>query len=174
MPTEVDGPHIQGDVLEVLDHDWDLMVAHPPCTYLSRAGARWWGKGGREWKGVEAALFVRALWDAPIERVAIENPIGQLNLLWRYPDQTIEPWHFGDPYTKQTCLWLRGLPGLMATMVMPTNERWVKSNVGLGKRLGQAWHPGHAKTAADASRTFPGIAAAMADQWGALERVHPT
>jgi hypothetical protein len=168
LPTERPGPHIQGDVLGVLGDGWDVMVAHPPCTYLSRAGARWWK--GREHLATDAAAFVLALWNAPIPRVAIENPIGMLNRLWRYPDQTIEPWHFGDPYTKRTCLWLRGLPPLLATSLQHGATPWLPSNTS-GFRRGQRSGRGHVSGGKDASRTFPGIAAAMADQWGGvLER----
>lgn len=94
QPTEIPGNHIQGDVCELLHDGWDLMVAHPPCTYLSRAGARWWNVDGRRELMQEAASFVRTLYDAPIPHVAIENPIGALNTLWRYPDQTIQPYQF--------------------------------------------------------------------------------
>lgn len=173
LPTESPGPHYQGDVRDVLGAGWDLMVAHPPCTYLSRAGARWWKRPGRQELAEEAAAFVRLLYDSPIPRVAIENPIGMLNRLWRYPDQTIEPFMFGEPYTKRTCLWLRSLPPLLSTEIVAERVAWLPSNVGAGKRRGQRSQPGIAKTARDASRTFAGIAAAMADQWGqlAIERV---
>ena len=107
LPSEREGPHLQCDVLTVLADGWDLMIAHPPCTYLSRAGARWWKMPGRDLLAAEAAEFVFALHDAPIEHIAIENPIGQLNRRWRYPDQTIQPWQFGHPYSKSTCLWLK-------------------------------------------------------------------
>lgn len=179
LPTESDPRwHIQGDVRNLLDTrfgpddpgQWDLMIAHPPCTYLSRAGARWWGEPVRESKAAQAVAFVRMLWAAPIPRVAIENPIGKLNRMWRYPDQVIQPSYFGEPFTKATCLWLRGLPPLMATGVRADAEPFLPSNVGAGRRKGQRSHPGHVHTARDASRTFPGIAAAMADQWGALAK----
>lgn len=159
--------HWVDDVRNVVNDGWDLMVAHPPCTYLSRAGARWWKRPGRQDLALEAAAFVRELYDAPIPRVAIENPIGMLNRLWRYPDQTIEPWQFGEPYTKRTCLWLRGLPPLLSTDIVAERRAWLPSNVGAGRRAGQRSQPGIAHTARDASRTFPGIAAAMAEQWGA-------
>lgn len=159
--------HIQGDVLDVLDDDWDIGIFHPPCTYLSRAGARWWGNGQREWAALEAAAFVRALWDAPIDRVAIENPIGMLWQVWRKPDQTIEPWMFGDPFTKRTCLWLRGLPPLIATGIESSTSPWLPSNTS-GFRRGQRSQAGQVHGGRDASRTFAGIADAMADQWGAL------
>jgi hypothetical protein len=168
--TERPGPHYRGDVRDVLADGFDLMVAHPPCTYLSRAGARWWSKPGRQEKAEAAAEFVQDLWRSPIPRVAIENPVGMLNRLWRYPDQTIEPWMFDEPYSKRTCLWLRGLPPLMATVITEERRAWLPSNVGAGKRRGQKSQPGIARTAKDASRTFRGIAAAMADQWG-RERV---
>jgi site-specific DNA-cytosine methylase len=158
---------LAGDVRDVLDGGWDLMVAHPPCTYLSRAGARWWKSPGRDELAAEAAAFVALLWNAPIERIAIENPIGQLNTRWRYPDQTIQPWWFGDPWTKATCLWLKNLPPLIATCVTAERTPFLPSNVGKGKREGQKWSRGVAHTAKDASRTFPGIARAMAEQWSA-------
>lgn len=168
LPSERPGPHYQGDVRDVLGDGWDLMIAHPPCTYLSRAGARWWGNPARLQKAVEAHAFVRALYDAEIPHVAIENPIGLLNRFWRYPDQTIQPWMFGEPYTKATCLWLKNLPPLLSSIIETKRVAWVKSNVGAGRRKGQRWQPGVAKNAKDASRTFPGIAAAMAAQWGGL------
>lgn len=166
LPTERPGSHYQGDVRDILADGFDLMVAHPPCTYLSRAGARYWK--GREHLAQAAAEFVLELWNAPIPRVAIENPIGQLNKLWRYPDQVIEPYYFGDPYRKRTCLWLRGLPPLMATLVMTKPEHWLPSNTGEGRRKGERWSRGRVHSAKDASRTFPGVARAMAEQWGLL------
>lgn len=166
QPTERPGAHLQGDVLAHLGDGWDLMVAHPPCTYLSRAGARWWKVPGRDELAAKAAEFVFALRDAPIERIAIENPIGQLNRRWRYPDQTIQPWQFGDPYTKATCLWLKNLPPLLETLVCTERTPWMPSNTGWNRRKGQKSHPGTVSSARDGSRTFPGVAAAMAAQWG--------
>ncbi len=171
LPSERPGPHLQCDVRDVLGDGWELAVFHPPCTYLSRAGARWWGDPQREAKAREALAFVQTLWAAPIPRVAIENPIGRLHRWWRPPDQTIEPWQFGEPYSKRTCLWLRGVPPLMATVVMPEHEPLLPSNVGWGRRKGQRSHPGHTHSAKEASRTFPGVAAAMAEQWGSLESI---
>lgn len=168
LPCEGDARwHIQGDALEAAySGGWDLMVAHPPCTYLSRAGARWWKDPARQALADEAASFVFALRDAPIERIAIENPIGQLNRRWRYPDQTIQPYEHGHPFSKATCLWLKNLPPLIATDMRSDYEPFLPSNVGKGKRNGQKWSAGHARNWKDAARTFPGIAAAMADQWG--------
>lgn len=173
LPSERPGPHYREDVRTVLtprswESPWDLLIAHPPCTYLSRAGARWWKQPGRHEKALEAAAFVRELYDAPIPLIAIENPIGMLNRLWRYPDQTVQPWMFGDPYSKATCLWLKGLPPLLSTQITEERRAWLPSNVGAGKRAGQRSQPGIAHSAKDASRTFPGIAAAMAEQWGVL------
>lgn len=167
LPSERPGPHYQGDVRDVLYDGWDLMIAHPPCTYLSRAGARWFKDPTRYEKTLEAVAFVRALYDAPVPQVAIENPIGLLNRKWRFPDQTIHPWMFGDPFTKATCLWLKNLPPLISSCLTTERIAWVKSNTGAGKRKGQRSQPGIAKNAKDAARTFPGIAAAMAAQWGA-------
>jgi hypothetical protein len=166
LPTERPGPHIQGDVLDVLSDGWDLMVAHPPCTYLSRAGARWRTPERLELAD-QAAAFIRALWATPIRRVAIENPIGMLNRLWRYPDQTIEPFHFGERFSKRTCLWLRGLPPLMATSFQPGATPWVQSNTGWRRRMGLP-HYGEARNWKDRARTFPLVADAMADQWGGI------
>jgi hypothetical protein len=164
LPTDAPGPHYQGDVRDVLGDGWDLMVAHPPCTYLSKAGARWWNKPGREVLAQQAADFVMLLWYAPIHAIAIENPRGQLNTRWRTPDQTIQPHWFGDPYSKATCLWLKNLPPLMATAPCATCTPWVRSNTGGAKR-GQKVHQGTAKGWKQASKTFPGIARAMAAQW---------
>lgn len=154
QPAEDGGPHIHGDVREALTWGWDLMIAHPPCTYLSRAGARWWGSEERMKLADEAAEFVFLLRDAPIDRIAIENPIGQLNKRWRYPDQTIEPYEYGDPYSKATCLWLKNLPPLMPTAVLATFEPWVASNTSARKRAGLP-PKGRVHDAKSASRPSP-------------------
>jgi hypothetical protein len=170
LPSERLGQHIQDDVLKHLDEGWDLMIAHPPCTYLSRAGARWWKEPGREEKAVEAAKFVQDLAGAPIPMIAIENPIGSLNKRWREPDQKIDPYLFGDPWTKRTWLWLKGLPPLMSTFICSKVEPWVACNRGNRHRAGLPLK-GKVSGGKEASRTFPGIAAAMADQWGSIETV---
>jgi len=163
--------HIQGDVLSLAyDGSWDIMVAHPPCTYLSRAGARWWKDPKRQILADEAAQFVFALRDAPIAKIAIENPIGQLNRRWRYPDQTIQPFHYGHPYSKATCLWLKNLPLLTATNILSEYVPFLPSNVGSGKRKGQKSSPGVSRNWKDSARTFAGVAKAMAEQWGNSER----
>jgi hypothetical protein len=166
LPTEREGPHIFGDIMDVVTWGWDLMVAHPPCTYLARSGARWFNEPGRAELTAEAVTFVRALYDAPIPRVAIENPTGKLNSLWRYPDQIIEPYYFGSPYTKRTCLWLRGLPPLMATCIEAQPTPFIQANY--VTRVSRQRRPmGVARRPKDRSRTLPEIAEAMANQWGA-------
>ena len=166
LPAETPGQHIQGDVRDILEDGWDLMIAHPPCTHLSRAGARWWKRPERQQPMRGAVDFVFALRDAPIHHICIENPIGRLNKEWRYPDQTIQPWQFGHPYSKATCLWLKNLPPLTPTKVVSEYEALLPSNVGRGRRKGQRSQPGAVHNAKDASRTFLGIATAMAEQWG--------
>jgi hypothetical protein len=161
LPSERPGPHIQGDVLEVLDDDWDVMVAHPPCRFLTRA-ADWLYRDTVE--RAEAVAFVEELWDAPIPRIAIENPRG-LNRVWQPASQVIQPWHFGHEERKTTLLWLKNLPPLLATRVM---ERYDRNLTPSGQnRLGpsgERWR--------ERSRTYCGVAEAMADQWGAFAEDH--
>jgi hypothetical protein len=143
--------HIQGDVLEILDDGWDLAIFHPPCTYLARSGARWHRGTERQ---MEAVRFVRTLYDAPIPRVAIENPIGMLTSLWRPSDQIVQPWWFGHGEVKATALWLKNLPPLRATDIVK------------GRTPRVHWMPPSSHRWKDRSRTLPGLAAAMAEQWG--------
>ena len=164
LPSERPGPHIVGDVRELLGDGWDLMVAHPPCQYLALSGVRWLygGKGtvrdpGR-WLEMEvAAEFFQALLDAPIPRIAVENPIQHRHAGLPKPTQRIQPYQFGTPETKATCLWLKNLPPLVPTNIVdgrtprvhfasPGPDRWKER-----------------------SRTDVNIAAAMADQWGSLD-----
>lgn len=166
LPTDKPGNRIEWDAIEVAyGQAWDLMVAHPPCTYLSRAGARWWGTPERDALADQAAEFVFMLRDAPIPHIAIENPIGQLNQRWRYPDQIIQPYEFGHPFSKATCLWLKALPPLFPTDIHSEFRPLIRSNVTARKRQGKPQdgiHSGGLVTA----KTFPGVAEAMADQWG--------
>lgn len=154
LPTEVPGPHIQGDVLAVLGDAWDLMIAHPPCTHLAVSGARWFKD--KQVEQAEALAFVQALLDAPIPRIALENPVSVISSRIRKPDQIIQPWQFGHGETKATCLWLKNLPLLTPTEIVdgrhpavhrmaPSPDRWKKRSI-----------------------TYPGIAAAMAAQWGVV------
>jgi hypothetical protein len=174
LPTEAPGPHIVGDCLAQDWSGYDLIVAHPPCTYLSRAGARWWREPGRKELADAAADFVFAIRDLPVPHIAIENPIGQLNTRWRYPDQTVQPWQFGHPFSKATCLWLKNLPPLIATLICERPTPFLPSNTGWNRRKGQKSHRGLVRGGKDASRTFPGIANAMAAQWSAhIEALEP-
>ena len=154
LPTEIPGNHYRGDVCDVLSWGWDIAIFHPPCTYLASSGARWWA--GRKQEQAEAIGFVRLLMDAPIERIAIENPIGILSSVIRKPDQIIQPWQFGHGETKATCLWLKNLPKLHPTDIVDGREARIHH-----------MPPGENRWR-ERSRTYPGIAAAMADQWGAL------
>lgn len=152
LPTDVPGPHIQGDCLQQSWVGYDLLICHPPCTYLAVSGARWWK--GREIVQAEAVKFVLALYDLPVPRVAIENPIGRLSSAWRKPDQIIQPWMFGHGETKATCLWLKGLSPLTPTNIVEGRE-------------GKVWKmsPGPDRWK-KRSLTYQGIADAMASQWG--------
>jgi hypothetical protein len=120
LPTDVPGPHYAGDVRDVLDYGWDLMIAHPPCTYLSVSGMHWTTRGLRDPQLTDDALdFVRLLMAAPIPRIAVENPVSVISSRIRKPDQIIQPWWFGDDASKKTCLWLKGLNPLVPTKIVP-------------------------------------------------------
>jgi len=152
LPTERPGKHAQDDVLAIIDDGWDLMIAHPPCTHLAVSGARWFKDKQNE---QAAALdFVRLLMDAPIERIAIENPVSIISSRIRKPDQIIQPWQFGHGETKATCLWLKNLPNLLPTNIVDGREARIHK-----------MPPGPDRWK-ERSRTFQGIAEAMADQWG--------
>ena len=155
LPTDVDGPHYQGDVFDVINDGWDLMIAHPPCTHLAVSGARWFKDKVEEQK--EALEFVQRLMDAPIDKIAIENPISIISSRIRKPEQIIQPWMFGHGETKATCLWLKGLPKLFATDVVEGREAKIhKMSPGPNR-----WK--------ERSKTYQGIATAMANQWGAVK-----
>lgn len=169
LPTERPGNHIQGDVLSVLDRGWDLMVAHPPCTYLAKCGLQYLRTQPDRLAKHEAAFeFVLALWESEIPKVSIENPQGWLGSNWGRPSQVIQPYHFGDPHQKTTCLWLKNLPILFATQNVGKPEPLAVRTRNGAYRPGQKYyvHWRDGKTAHDRSRTFPGIAKAMAEQWG--------
>lgn len=144
--------HIRGDVLDVLRSPWDLLIAHPPCTHLAVSGARWFHLKRNE--QASALDFVRALLNAPVAQIALENPISVISSIIRKPDQIIQPWQFGHGETKATCLWLKNLPRLVPTDVVDGREARVH-------RLA----PGPERWR-ERSRTFTGIAKAMAAQWG--------
>jgi site-specific DNA-cytosine methylase len=154
LPTERKGKHYQRDVREVLGLFWDLLIAHPPCTHLAVSGARWFKDKRVEQE--EALAFVRLLLDAPIPRIALENPVSIISSRIRKPDQIIQPHQFGHPENKTTCLWLKNLPPLVPTDPV----------LGLENRV-HRMPPGPDRWK-DRSRTFAGIARAMAQQWGSL------
>lgn len=182
--------HIQGDVFEIIDQGWDLMIAHPPCTFLSASGAAWYyhpddkhlptserrphpNYPNREIERQDAIEFVLKLANANIPRIAIENPIGSLSTVWRKPDQIIQPWMFGDKASKSTCLWLKNLPLIQPTDVVDKGEffEWVDGKSGKVKRqpmwyykaLSEAKTPAQRRTLR--SKTFQGMAKAIANQW---------
>jgi site-specific DNA-cytosine methylase len=144
--------HLQGDVLRYLGGGWDLMIAHPPCTHLAVSGARWFE--GKQKERREAIKFFMALVEAPIPKIAIENPIGIISNVFRKPDQIIQPWMFGHGETKATCLWLKNLPKLEPSNIVEGREQRVFREPPSPNR----WK--------NRSRTYPGIAQAMAEQWG--------
>jgi hypothetical protein len=167
LPTESPGAHYQGDVRDVMSSGWDLMVAHPPCTYLSVSRLHWNKRvPGRTLLTEDALVFVRLLMVAPIPRIAIENPVSCISSRIRKPDQVIQPYQFGHDASKSTCLWLKGLPKLRPTgfvepRVVNGKNRWADQT-----DSGQNKLPPPEDCWKDRSRTFSGIAAAMADQWG--------
>ena len=154
LPTDIPGNHIQGDVLEILNDGWGLMIAHPPCTHLAVSGARWFGTKRAEQQ--EALAFVWRLMTAPIDKIAIENPVSIISSRIRKPDQIIQPWMFGHGETKATCLWLKNLPKLTPT------------NIVEGRTSRVHHEPPGPERWKNRSRTFSGIASAFADQWGNL------
>jgi hypothetical protein len=165
------GLHIRGDVRQHLNSEWDLMIAFPPCTDLSTAGAVHWKKKQATGQQDRALRFVLDLMNAPIPRIAIENPTGLINTRIRKPDQIINPYQFGEPWRKRTCLWLKGLPPLEPTDVVEPRGYWVDGggarraavNGAIFHDVGQV----RKNRAHDRSATFQGIADAMAEQWGA-------
>lgn len=153
LPTEAPGPHYQCDVRDVLGDRWDIAIFHPPCTHLAVSGARWFPKKRADGSQQAALDFVRLLLDAPIERIALENPVSIISSHIRKPDQVIQPYMFGDPYQKATCLWLKNLVKLIPTDIVSGREQ-------------QCWRepPGEDRWK-KRSRTYQGIADAFARQW---------
>lgn len=192
LPTDVAGPHYQGDVRDILGDGWDLMIAHPPCTYLSVSGMHWTTRGLRDAQLTEDALdFVNILLNAPIDRIAIENPISVISSRIRKPNQIINPYQFGHDASKKTCLWLRNLPTLVPTDIV--EPRWTCCGLdipdGAGKygclncngekvarpRWANQTNSGQNRLSPSQDRwkirseTYAGIAKAMAEQWGNLQ-----
>ena len=151
LPTDVPGPHYQGDVMDIIGDGWDMMIAHPPCTHLAVSGARWFKD--KQTEQAEALEFVRALLGVDIPRIALENPVSIISSRIRKPNQVIQPWQFGHGETKATCLWLKNLPKLTPSNIVEGREQRV-----------HRMPPGPDRWK-ERSRTFEGVAAAMADQW---------
>lgn len=175
LPNETPGPHYQGSVMDILDDGWDLMIAHPPCTYLTLTGNKWFKPEFAErfptrHKDREDAIeFFMALANAPIPKIAIENPIGVMSSRYCKPSQIIQPWQYGHETTKATCLWLKGLPNLVPTNIVSKGEVVISKS---GNRMSR-WYYETSKLplkggirAKARSVTFQGIADAMATQWG--------
>lgn len=165
--SELPGDHYQGNVLDILDHGWDLMIAHPPCTHLAVSGARHFPAkiaDGRQQQGID---FFMQMINAPIEKICVENPIGIMSTKYQKPSQIVQPWQFGHKTTKATCLWLKGLPLLKPTNIVDKGEFVVFPS---GKRMSK-WYADSAKHSPKErerirNKTFQGIADAMAEQWG--------
>jgi hypothetical protein len=152
LPTEIPSKHYQGDVMDILNDGWDMMIAHPPCTHLAVSGARYFYMKKEEQK--EAIEFAKKLWNCSIPKICLENPISILSTEIRKPDQIIQPWMFGHGEVKATCLWLKGLPKLHSTNLVEGREPRVHKMAPSKNR----WK--------ERSRTLQGIANAMAEQWG--------
>jgi len=166
LPTEAPGDHYLGDVLDIIDQDWDLMIAHPPCTYLCSSGLHWNKRRPERAEQTELALeFVQKLMDAPIPHIAIENPVGCISTRIRKYDQAIQPWEFGHNASKKTCLWLKDLPELTPTKLIEPRivngkKRWANQT-----DSGQNNLPPTKDRWKIRSATYTGIASAMAEQW---------
>lgn len=166
LPTESPGNHIQGDLLAILNDGWDLAIFHPPCTYLTSSGLHWNKRVlGRAQKTQESLTFVRALMNAPIPRIAIENPVGRIGTAIRKADQTIQPYQFGHDASKATCLWLKNLPKLRPTEIVQPRLVNGKSRWANQTDSGQNKLPPSKDRWKERSKTFAGIAEAMAEQW---------
>jgi hypothetical protein len=175
-PTDVPGPHYQGDVMDIIDQDWDLMIAFPPCTHLAVSGAKHFAKkqaDGRQQQGINFFLKIA---NANIPRIAIENPIGIMSKLYKKPTQLIQPWQFGDEAQKTTCLWLKNLPNLLPTNIVGKGKFYISPK---GKKLPE-WYGdasvngkkiayGSVEMKKIRNKTFQGIADAMANQWSVNE-----
>ena len=166
-PTETPGQHYQGDMFDIVNNGWDLIIAHPPCTHLAVSGARHFEKkraDGRQQQGID--FFMRVV-NIDVPKLAVENPIGIMSSLYRKPDQIIQPWEYGHNATKSTCLWLKGLPLLKPTNIVDKGEfvtfpsgkrmnKWYADSSKLSPKEREKWR----------NKTFQGIADAMAEQWG--------
>ena len=168
IPTSGDNPewHLEQDVTPLLNEDWDMIIAFPPCTHIAVSGARWFKEkiaDGRQQQGID---FFMLLANAKCEKVVIENPVGIMSTKWRKPDQMIQPYQYGDSFSKKTCLWLKGLPLLKPTNLVDKGEQVkYKSGKSMPKWYADAFKLPPKERARVRSQTFPGIAKAMATQW---------
>ena len=175
VSTDAPGPHYQGDVMDIINDGWDLLIAFPPCTYLTLTGNKWFKPEfankfpERHQQRKDAVDFFMKIANMPIPRIAIENPIGIMSRIYRKPDQIIQPWQFGFPTTKATCLWLKGLPTLKPTNIVDKGEVVISKS---GNRMSKWYYETSKLTLKNGARakarsvTFQGVADAMADQWG--------
>ena len=172
LPSEDQGNHYQGDVLDIINDGFDLMIGHPPCTFLSYAGKKYWDQPGRAAKRINALQFFLTLWEAPIKHICLENPLGIADCVIKKHDQLIHPYYFGDNFLKRTCLWLKNLPKLEytiennlfseATATTYPEPIYIDKN-GTKRHFTEGSHGGHER-----SKSFPSISEAMAKQWGNL------
>lgn len=162
--------HIQDDVLKHLDEGWDMMIAHPPCTHLASSGARYWKEKQKDGRQKRAIDFVKTLFKSRIEKIALENPSGILSTVWQKPNQYIHPYYFGEPFRKRTGLWLKNLPVLLTTNKVEPTASWHSGSTRGGKKKDGTRTPSKLPALKSGSfqrsKTFQGIADAMAEQWG--------
>ncbi|RYE15856.1 MAG: DNA cytosine methyltransferase [Sphingobacteriaceae bacterium] len=170
LASDTPGPHYQGDVFDIIDDGFDLMIAHPPCTYLCSSGLHWNNRRPEKALETEKAIeFVQSLMSANIPKIALENPIGCLSTRYRKPDCIIQPFQHGHPESKATCLWLKNLPVLQPTntITKPANGRWNNQTASGQNNLGPSKDRWKIR-----STTYQGIANAMADQWGEVQELY--
>ena len=162
--------HIQGDVVPLLSEKWDMIIAFPPCTHLAVSGAAWFKEkiaDGRQQQGID---FFMLFANADCDKIVIENPVGIMSSKWRKPNQIIQPYEYGEPFSKKTCLWIKGLPNLVPTEIVEPGERVTfGSGKSMPKWYADAWKLPKEERAKLRSKTFEGIARAMAEQWGKQE-----
>ncbi len=167
LPTELPGNHYQGDVMDIINNGWDMMIAHPPCTHLAVSGARHFEEKRKDGRQQEGINFFMQMINAPINKIAVENPISIMSTVYKKPNQIIHPWQFGHEASKSTCLWLKGLPNLNPTYIVDKGKFVTFKS---GKRMPKWYADAKSKPLKERLKirntTFQGIANAMAEQWG--------